>query len=33
MSTDPIRVSVADGVGVLTLDNPPMNLVTPTTPR
>ena len=28
MSTDPIRVTVADGVGVLTLDNPPMNLVT-----
>src|SRR5688500_16649781 len=28
MSTDRIRVAVADGVGVLTLDNPPMNLVT-----
>lgn len=28
MSTDPIRVAVADGVGVLTLNNPPMNLVT-----
>ena len=28
MSTDPIRVAVTDGVAVLTLDNPPMNLVT-----
>src|SRR5687768_16065559 len=28
MSTDRIRVAVADGVGVLTLDNPPMNVVT-----
>lgn len=28
MSTDRIRVAIADGVGVLTLDNPPMNLVT-----
>jgi len=28
MSTDRIRVAVGDGVGVLTLDNPPMNLVT-----
>lgn len=28
MSTDRIRVAVADGVGVLTLNNPPMNLVT-----
>jgi enoyl-CoA hydratase/carnithine racemase len=28
MSTDPIRVTVADGVAVLTLHNPPMNLVT-----
>jgi enoyl-CoA hydratase len=28
MSTARIHVTVADGVGVLTLDNPPMNLVT-----
>ncbi|HEY7517928.1 MAG TPA: enoyl-CoA hydratase-related protein [Methylomirabilota bacterium] len=28
MSTDRIRVAVADGVAELTLDNPPMNLVT-----
>jgi enoyl-CoA hydratase len=28
MSTDQIQVAVADGVAVLTLDNPPMNLVT-----
>lgn len=33
MSTDRIRVAVADGVGVLTLDNPPMNLVTLTLTR
>ncbi len=28
MATDPIRVTVSDGVAVLTLDNPPLNLVT-----
>jgi enoyl-CoA hydratase/carnithine racemase len=28
MASDPIRVTVADGVAVLTLDNPPLNLVT-----
>jgi enoyl-CoA hydratase/carnithine racemase len=33
MSIDRIRVAVADGVGVLTLDNPPMNLVTLTLTR
>jgi enoyl-CoA hydratase/carnithine racemase len=28
MANDPVLVAAADGVGVLTLDNPPMNLVT-----
>ena len=28
MASEPIRVSVSDGVAVLTLDNPPLNLVT-----
>ena len=28
MANDPVVISIADGVGVLTLNNPPLNLVT-----